>query len=342
MGIGRRLTGLGAGALTVTLLLSANPAAATSVWDRAMEAALQCVPFAREVSGVAIHGDAWTWWGQADGRYERGRSPRVGAVMAFTPHGGMKLGHVAVVRRLIGPREVRLDHSNWSLINGRRGQIERDVRAIDVSEANDWSRVRVWFGPIAALGGTAWPVAGFIYPAGGDARARIASSEVLQETARRRWATTRRVFSPAPVPPRIGGTARVVAAVSPPVAAASSRVRGSGAITRLLAWRTRDVATVAAVARPAAATLAAGKRPSPPTRSAMATSMPVQAPPGRRIVEAMAAPQSRPMPPRHMADEVTAPPSRWTPLPRPTTAATARIDAPQDLLALVGRAPARR
>jgi len=37
------------------------------------------------------------------------------------------------------------------------------VRAVDVSEDNDWSRVRIWFAPIKALGGTAWPVTGFIY-----------------------------------------------------------------------------------------------------------------------------------------------------------------------------------
>src|SRR5258706_14437937 len=58
---------------------------------------LQCVPYARQVSGIAIHGDAYTWWDQAEGRYARGSSPRVGAVMAFRPHGNMRLGHVAAV-----------------------------------------------------------------------------------------------------------------------------------------------------------------------------------------------------------------------------------------------------
>ena len=30
---------------------------------------LQCVPYARQVSGIRIYGDAHTWWDQAEGRY---------------------------------------------------------------------------------------------------------------------------------------------------------------------------------------------------------------------------------------------------------------------------------
>jgi surface antigen len=124
---------------------------------------LQCVPYARERSGVQIYGDARTWWDQAEGRYKRGKRPRPGAVMAFRPYGGMTLGHVAAVAKVIDSRTVLLDHANWSPIDGRRGQIERGVKAIDVSPANDWSQVRVWYDPLQDLGTTAWPVAGFIY-----------------------------------------------------------------------------------------------------------------------------------------------------------------------------------
>lgn len=124
---------------------------------------LQCVPYARQLSGIQIYGDAHTWWDQAAGRYERGNEPRAGAVMAFIPQGNMRLGHVAAVSRVLDSRTVLLDHANWSPINGRRGQIERDVKAIDVSPANDWSQVRVWYDPIQGLGTTAWPVHGFIY-----------------------------------------------------------------------------------------------------------------------------------------------------------------------------------
>ena len=157
---------------TIALLAMATPAQA----DTAVEVAavsgggastlppyLQCVPYARRISGIRIYGDAHTWWGQADGKYAKGTRPRVGAVMAFKPHGNMRLGHVAAVSRIIDSRTVLLKHSNWSIINGRRGQIEDNVRAIDVSPANDWSEVRVWFDPIQALGGTHWPVQGFIY-----------------------------------------------------------------------------------------------------------------------------------------------------------------------------------
>jgi surface antigen len=125
---------------------------------------LQCVPYARQVSGIQIHGDAWTWWSQAEGRYARGHSPRPGAVMAFEPYGNMTLGHVAAVSRVVDSRTVLLRHANWSLIDGRRGQIEDNVEAVDVSPDNDWSQVRVWYAPIQGLGSTAWPVAGFIYP----------------------------------------------------------------------------------------------------------------------------------------------------------------------------------
>jgi surface antigen len=132
---------------------------------QALNEGLQCVPYARALTGVEIRGDAHTWWGQAEGRYERGSRPRVGAVMAFAPHGNMRLGHVAAVRRIVDSRTLIISHANWSTIDGGRGHIEEDVRVVDASEANDWSRVRVWYTPNAALGTTEWPLNGFIYPA---------------------------------------------------------------------------------------------------------------------------------------------------------------------------------
>lgn len=142
---------------------------------------LQCVPYARDVTGIQIRGDAWTWWGQAEGRYARGTRPKVGSVMAFQPHGKMELGHVAAVSRIVDSRTVLLRHANWSPINGRRGQIEDNVRAVDVSPENDWSQVRVWFAPIASLGSTAWPVQGFIYPQ----RERLAAKQDKHAAGRR-------------------------------------------------------------------------------------------------------------------------------------------------------------
>jgi len=124
---------------------------------------LQCVPYARQLTGIQIYGDAHTWWDQAEGRYSRGHTPRIGAVMAFRPHGNMRLGHVAAVSRIVDSRTVLLSHANWSEINGRRGQIENNVQAEDVSAANDWSEVKVWYTTTGAMGSTAWPVEGFIY-----------------------------------------------------------------------------------------------------------------------------------------------------------------------------------
>ncbi|MFM9827761.1 MAG: CHAP domain-containing protein [Sphingomonas sp.] len=125
----------------------------------AMASGLQCVPFARQVSGIELRGNANTWWSQAEGRYERGRTPQVGAVLTFAAIRSMRLGHVAMVSQIVSDREVLLTHANWS----RRGGIERNVRAVDVSDAGDWSAVRVWFGPIGGLGTTVYPTKGFIY-----------------------------------------------------------------------------------------------------------------------------------------------------------------------------------
>jgi surface antigen len=131
-------------------LMTATPAAA-QFW--------QCAPYAREISGIQIRGNANTWWSQAAGRYERGRAPKEGAVLAFEATRRMRVGHVAMVSKVVSEREVLLTHANWS----RRGGIERDVRAVDVSAANDWSMVKVWYGPQHGLGTSAYPARGFIY-----------------------------------------------------------------------------------------------------------------------------------------------------------------------------------
>lgn len=131
--------------------------------SHALNEGLQCVPYARALTGVEIRGDAHTWWGQAKGRYARGSRPKVGAIMSFRPHGGMRLGHVAAVRKVIDKRTVVISHANWSTINGKRGHVEENVKVVDASANNDWSRVRVWYSPNNALGGTKWPLNGFIY-----------------------------------------------------------------------------------------------------------------------------------------------------------------------------------
>ena len=160
---------------------------------------LQCVPFARALTGVTIFGDAHTWWDQAEGRYQRGETPKVGAVMAFRPHGNMRLGHVAAVRKILDKRTLLISHANWSTIDGIRGHIEENVRVIDVSEDNDWSRVRVWYTPNSALGGNEWPLHGFIYPekARKEKEARAALAAVLAKTPPSRPSAKPAILEPA-------------------------------------------------------------------------------------------------------------------------------------------------
>ncbi|MGI4731763.1 MAG: CHAP domain-containing protein [Janthinobacterium lividum] len=138
-------------ALVLTCALSLAGPAAAQFW--------QCAPYAREVSGIQIRGNADTWWGQAAGHYDRGHAPKVGAVLAFEATHRMRVGHVATVSKVVSDREVLLTHANWS----RPGRIETDVRAVDVSAAGDWSMVKVWYAPQGGLGTTAYPAHGFIY-----------------------------------------------------------------------------------------------------------------------------------------------------------------------------------
>jgi surface antigen len=123
----------------------------------------QCVPFARLISGIQIFGDARTWWDQASGKYEKGFTPKAGAVLCFKPTGRMTRGHVAVVSQVLTERVVQITHANWSRIGGSRGQVEKDVTVIDVSSQGDWSQVKVWYESAGDLGTTTYPTYGFIY-----------------------------------------------------------------------------------------------------------------------------------------------------------------------------------
>ena len=141
----------------IALLACATPALAEDFDNFAahgveLDAYLQCVPYAR----------------------------------AFSAHRNMQLGHVAAVSRVLDSRRVLLDHANWSPINGRRGQIEKDVLAVDVSPNNDWSEVRVWYAPLGKVGTTAWPVDGFIYSdRQPQPRRQIAMAPARRQTSKR-------------------------------------------------------------------------------------------------------------------------------------------------------------
>jgi surface antigen len=123
---------------------------------------ISCVPYARERSGIRISGDAWTWWDGAAGRYARSRTPRQGSVLVIDRTRGMPDGHVAVVTRTVSNREILVDHANWAS-GAARGRIATEQRVVDVSARNDWSSVRVWYPRIEALGGTVFPVRGFVH-----------------------------------------------------------------------------------------------------------------------------------------------------------------------------------
>lgn len=120
---------------------------------------MQCVPYARQQSGIAIRGDAHSWWPQAEGRYGRGSMPAPGAVLVLAATPRMRHGHVAVVRQVIDSRHIDVTHSNWGSDRKTRSMIYDRMRAEDVSPRNDWTSVRFWnmhtgaFGfPYAALG----------------------------------------------------------------------------------------------------------------------------------------------------------------------------------------------
>lgn len=141
----------------IFLGLSLAALAAATVAPAAEAAALQCVPYARRISGVAIRGDAWTWWGSAAGVYPRGQTPRLGAVLVFKSIPSMPRGHVAVVSRIVDARTIEVDHANWD-----PGKVTRGAKVIDVSARNDWSEVRVEHRP-GVMGKRRNPVYGFIY-----------------------------------------------------------------------------------------------------------------------------------------------------------------------------------
>jgi hypothetical protein len=122
--------------------------------------ASECVPYARNLSGVQIWGDAVTWWAQADGRYARSGRPAEGSVLVLRGWNDDKRGHVAVVKAILSQRVIRVDHANW--LHG--GEVSINVPVIDVSAANDWSEVRIWHVPGGYWGGRTYLAQGFIHP----------------------------------------------------------------------------------------------------------------------------------------------------------------------------------
>jgi hypothetical protein len=137
---------------------------------------ISCVPYARNATGITLAGNAWQWWDHAEGTYQRGWVPEPGGVLAFRANGRMRLGHVAVVTRVVNPREIEIDHANWA-----GGGVALGVPVVDVSENNDWTAVRVGLGRSDSFG-SVYPTYGFIYdrPDTGNMVAPITAPAVQQ------------------------------------------------------------------------------------------------------------------------------------------------------------------
>ena len=149
---------------------------------------IECVPYARRLSGIQLHGDAASWWEAAAGRYARSQVPAPGAVLVFRATRRLPSGHVSVVAALGSPREILVDQANW--VHSRIGHNDP---VVDVSARNDWTAVRVWWAPAGQLGATVYPTYGFVQPgpareepvadaspearlAGADSEARLAGA----------------------------------------------------------------------------------------------------------------------------------------------------------------------
>ena len=120
---------------------------------------VQCVPYARQASGLQLYGDGHTWWTQANPPLIRRNYPVPGDVLVLARTNAMRHGHVAVVKAVLGTRDIMLTHSNWGNNRKNRRIIYESVRAQDISPANNWTQIRFWnydtaaFGrPYAALG----------------------------------------------------------------------------------------------------------------------------------------------------------------------------------------------
>ena len=138
---------------------SSSPSTGPNLAATSHHPGITCAPFARELSGIALYGDAYTWWSAAAGRYGRSAQPEVGAVLVLRREGRLPSGHAAVVSRVLAPRQMLVIQANWM-----PGEVTEDQLVVDVSPHNDWTEVRMWWPPTNTLGGHAYPAYGFILP----------------------------------------------------------------------------------------------------------------------------------------------------------------------------------
>lgn len=123
--------------------------------------AMQCVPYARKVSGKPLYGDAYTWWFQTAPE-RKGTLPQKGAILVLAKTSKLTRGHVAMVTQTLNPRRIMVTHSNWGSDRASRRIIYERMLVEDVSPANDWSSLRFWNKEIGAFG-RPYAAYGFIY-----------------------------------------------------------------------------------------------------------------------------------------------------------------------------------
>nr|WP_294502346.1 CHAP domain-containing protein [uncultured Rhodopila sp.] len=127
---------------------------------------MECAPFARALTGVALTGPAADWWAEAQGRYTRSHHPDTGSLLILRRSARLPSGHVAVVSQVVSRRQIMVTQANWV-----HHRVTEDQTVIDVSSDGDWSAVRVWWPPSGQMGVTEYAAFGFIrpdHPAGHD------------------------------------------------------------------------------------------------------------------------------------------------------------------------------
>ncbi len=120
------------------------------------------VAYVKSVTGIAIPGEAWSWWDGSNGRYARGHRPIPSAVLVFRQQQNLPVGHLAIVTRVLSSREVRISHADWASTWATRGRITGNVPVLDVSRTNDWTQVRLWYADIGTVE-RVYDTYGFVY-----------------------------------------------------------------------------------------------------------------------------------------------------------------------------------
>lgn len=175
------LAGCTTGPRLGTTALPSSPDSPAKGYREIAAPGISCVPYARRESGIALQGDAYTWWPNAAGNYQRGQVPYPGAVLVLSKTSRLQSGHLAIVSQVLGPRQILVKHANWI-----PGRVIVNMPVIDVSKNNDWTALRFWYQPAQTYGDT-YAAQGFIYIAGTSAgvagRSDTATNGVPARTA---------------------------------------------------------------------------------------------------------------------------------------------------------------